>query len=369
MSDFKKLSMQRSSNNITISEYMEQHSLDKYHYSPEYQRHSAVWNTEQKSFLLDSIFKNYPMPPVFLRSKLDKDTGKTKYDVVDGKQRLETIRDFIENKFTLPENFGDDAYGSEILNGLTFTEIRGLSGPEVDHFMNNFWSYKIPIEYINILDNEEGKIVNTIFDRLNRYGEPLNDQELRNANANFYDLIKLIKSLKTPFWSERLKDAVAVNRMEDDEFISELFFTLLEKQWIDSLPSKIDDLYMKWSDQLSMIPFEEIKTTFLEITQYLSNLNIEYDRFRIKGPSHLYALWGFAKHCIETSVSLDKARSALDHFYTLRNSKDKDEAVIQYKQSMSSGTKMATKRKRRIEALVEFLERHSSGNGSVGYNE
>ncbi|OMF42996.1 DUF262 domain-containing protein [Paenibacillus amylolyticus] len=359
MSDFKTLSMQRSSNNITISEYMEQDSLDKYHYSPDYQRHGAVWNTEQKSFLLDSIFKNYPMPPVFLRSILDKTTGKTKYDVIDGKQRLETIREFIDNKFTLPENFGDDMYGSEILNGLTFAEIRSQSGPEVDHFMNNFWNYKIPIEYITILDNNESRVVNTIFDRLNRYGEPLNGQELRNANADFYDLIKLIKKLKTPFWTERLRDAVAINRMEDDEFISELFFTLLEKQWIDSIPSKIDDLYKKWSEQLSEISFNEIEESFNEITQYLQELNIEYDRFKIKGASHLYALWGFVMYCLDNSINIDIARRALEQFYTLRNSKEIEASVIQYKQSMSSGTKSASRRKRRIEALIEFLQKYS----------
>lgn len=363
-SDFKTLSMQRNSNNITISEYMEQHSLNKYHYSPAYQRHGAVWNTEQKSFLLDSIFKNYPMPPVFLRSILDKETGKTRYDVIDGKQRLETIRDFIDNKFTLPENFGDDMYGSDILNGLTFAEIRGLSSPDIDHFMNNFWNYKIPIEYITILENDEEKVVNTIFDRLNRYGEPLNDQELRNANADYYDLIKQIKKLKTPFWSERLREAVAINRMEDDEFISELFFTLLEKQWIDSVPSKIDGLYKKWSEHLSEIPFVDIEKSFMAITQYLQDLNIEYDRFKIKNSSHLYALWGFAMHCLENSINLDIARSALERFYTLRNSKDNEETVIQYKLSMSSGTKMATRRRRRIEALIDFLQKYSAGKVS-----
>jgi hypothetical protein len=353
--------MQRNSNNITISEYMEQHSLNKYHYNPAYQRHGAVWNVEQKSFLLDSIFKNYPMPPIFLRSILYKETGKTTYDVIDGKQRLETIRDFIENKFSLPENFGDDMYGSDILNGLTFSEIRSLSGTEVDHFMNNFWNYKIPIEYITILENEEEKVVNTIFDRLNRYGEPLNDQELRNANANYYDLIKQIKKLKTPFWVERLEEAVAVNRMEDDGFISELFFTLLENQWIDAIPQKIDDLYTTWSQKLDDISFDEVEKSFLSITQYLDNMNIDYERFKVKGSSHLYALWGYSKHCLESGVSIDLARSALEQFYALRNSKSDDDAVMQYKYSMSSGTKTAHRRKKRIEALVDFLGRYTDG--------
>ena len=84
-------------NKMVISEFYENDTAGKYKYDAAYQR-DKVWSEEKKSFLIDSILKNYPIPPVFLRLRINKDTGATTYDVIDGKQRLTTIRDFIEGK-------------------------------------------------------------------------------------------------------------------------------------------------------------------------------------------------------------------------------------------------------------------------------
>ncbi|OAB43506.1 hypothetical protein PGLA_08690 [Paenibacillus glacialis] len=355
------LSMTRSSNSITISEYLENHELKKYNYSPDYQRHGEVWNNEQKSFLMDSIFKNYPMPPIFLRSILDNKTGKTKYDVIDGKQRLETIRDFVDGKVSLPENFSDDIYGSSLLNGLTHSEIQELENEELDIFKSNFWNYSIPIEYITITNTSEKNVVNTIFDRLNRYGEPLNPQELRNSNANYYDLIRYIKTMKKTFWINRLEEAVSINRMEDDEFISELIFTLLEDDYIDSSPAKIDNLYKTWSDNYENINKQQVQNKFIEVTSYIEDLDIDYEGFKIKGISHLYGLWGFSKYCVEQGIDIKISRPILIDFFEQLRSKGKEGKnfhVEAYRNSMSSATRTATQRKRRVDALIKFLEKN-----------
>ena len=97
------------SNKLVISEFYENDKAGKYEYSTVYQR-EKVWSEDKKSFLIDSILKNYPIPLVFFRMKIDPDTGITKYDVIDGKQRLTTIRDFVEGKINwinIKSNFGD----------------------------------------------------------------------------------------------------------------------------------------------------------------------------------------------------------------------------------------------------------------------
>ena len=78
----------RKSTSITISNFYEQYQLKKYNMDPPYQRDMNVWDIEQKSFLIDTIFKNFPIPPIFLEQKINADTGITNYDVIDGKQRL-----------------------------------------------------------------------------------------------------------------------------------------------------------------------------------------------------------------------------------------------------------------------------------------
>lgn len=66
---------------------------------PYYQR-GLVWTQEQNLALIDSIFKEVEIGR-FLFIDLDwQGVGKHSYEVVDGKQRLSAIFDYIENKFS-----------------------------------------------------------------------------------------------------------------------------------------------------------------------------------------------------------------------------------------------------------------------------
>ena len=167
---------ERKSTSLTISEFYDHYTSNKYRFNVTYQRKSGVWSEDKKSFLIDSILKNYPVPAIFLRPCVDNDTGKTVYDVVDGKQRLEAIVDFIENKIALTTYFAEDDFiddanletASEIA-GLTFAEIKKQNKSCPD-YIKQFWTYALNIEY---LYEQKEDLVATVFDRLNRNGEPL----------------------------------------------------------------------------------------------------------------------------------------------------------------------------------------------------
>ena len=75
---------------------------------PPYQRRS-VWTPKDKRFFIDTILNNYPAPPIFLHKTLD-DNGRATYHVVDGKQRLNTIIDFANNKIRIPDDFADKSF-------------------------------------------------------------------------------------------------------------------------------------------------------------------------------------------------------------------------------------------------------------------
>src|SRR5699024_5769366 len=112
-------------------------------------------------------------------------------------------------------------------------------------YIKQFWTYSLNVEYL-YEQNEE--LVATVFDRLNRNGEPLTYQELRNAKYNDSILLKTIKTLvKDDFWHDKLARLKSV-RMEDVEFISELFFIILEDKVLDSSQKVLDELYNKYQD-------------------------------------------------------------------------------------------------------------------------
>lgn len=333
------------STSIVISEFYENEIAGKYNYDAVYQR-EKIWNLEKKRFLIDTILKNYPIPPIFLRMSIDKDTGATKYDVIDGKQRLSTIIEFINGGLKLPDDFGDGPFGNDELNGLNFKEL--------DSFMDykrRFWRYKIPIIYI---DSVEDEVIKNVFDRLNRNGEPLTPQELRNAKYCETDLYKLIDKLsKINFWKSMLKD-LEVNRMEDKEFISELLFVILENDIISYTKSELDKLYEKWSNKKFNI--DEIYNLFNEITNIIVEWNLDYDKYKISGVSHLYAIWTLAYWCIKSRVEAKEIKSTINVFYERLRNKDKSELFLEYSKSMNSATKSKTSRRRRVRALINFIK-------------
>ena len=62
---------------------------------PKYQRR-ITWNNKKRSKLIESFIMNIPVTPVFLY-----ETEFGVYQVMDGLQRISTIMDFFDNKFSL----------------------------------------------------------------------------------------------------------------------------------------------------------------------------------------------------------------------------------------------------------------------------
>lgn len=83
---------------ITISNLIDQE--ENYKLNPPYQRNS-VWQDNWKIELVQHVLDELPLAPVTLVKKIDSD-GDEKFWVLDGKQRLLSILDFIHNKFEIP---------------------------------------------------------------------------------------------------------------------------------------------------------------------------------------------------------------------------------------------------------------------------
>lgn len=134
--------------------------------SPGYQRR-ARWDRRKKSLLIESFLMNVPIPPLFL---FEKDYNQ--YEIMDGRQRLEAISEFLENKYAL--------YGMEFwpeLQGKRFSDLpgtiqRGLLRRTINAVV-------LLAETSRSDDAFDIRLI--LFRRLNTGGVRLNPQELRNA--------------------------------------------------------------------------------------------------------------------------------------------------------------------------------------------
>ncbi len=339
--------LQRESNKITIANFYEGFELEKFNFEPPYQRRS-LWSDEKKSFLIDSIIKNYPMPPIFLHQKINDDTGKTLYDVIDGKQRLTAIVDFIQNKIPITDDEDEDPSVDNPIAGCFF---RDFDGGELSDYKSRFWRYIIPVEYV---DTGDSKIIDSIFDRLNRNGEPLRGQELRHSNYYGTPLINLIEeSAKELFWKETLS-TLDHPRMQEIEFLSELVFLIIEGHELHANQKELDALYKEYADKPTT-NYSDLQKDFREISSYMESLRKSSPDMQVNGVSHLYGLFAFSHHCVKKNVESDKIIPRLNDFFALWKSKNyENPEVSKYKESMSSRTRSSGQRKKRTEALIEF---------------
>jgi hypothetical protein len=143
---------------------------------PDYQR-PAVWSTNQKRLLIDTILRNYDIPKMYWRQIGQK---PDKYEVVDGQQRLRAIWEFMNNEY----NFGKDA---EPIDDI---EIKNLTYNTLPLDLRNiFDQYNLDIMVMVNTDEEE---VREMFLRLQN-GSSLKAQERRNAmSGNMRDFVKQI---------------------------------------------------------------------------------------------------------------------------------------------------------------------------------
>src|SRR5580704_5448332 len=75
---------------------------------PEYQRIGGIWTHEKRQLLIDSIINGFDVPKLYFHEFVPPkkiDGKKYRYAIIDGKQRVMTIWDFIEGNISLSEDF------------------------------------------------------------------------------------------------------------------------------------------------------------------------------------------------------------------------------------------------------------------------
>lgn len=140
----------------------ELHSLIHSYYSfgidmnPDYQR-GYVWGQEDKELLIDSIFKNIDIGKFVLIHLSNSEWSERgySYEILDGKQRLNTIIEFYENRLQY--------------NGKYFNE---LSRKDMRIFINH------TVAVANV-DESDKKMILKYFLMLNRTGKPMSNEHLK----------------------------------------------------------------------------------------------------------------------------------------------------------------------------------------------
>lgn len=190
---------------VNLGSLIEQLENDEIDLQPDFQRVTDVWDNVKKSRLIESILLGLPLPSFYF----SEDPVSQKLSIIDGLQRICSIRDFVLEKEEPLKLEGLQFLKN--FEGLTFSQ---LERPEVKRIK----SLKITMNTLRKGTPLDVKYI--IFQRVNTAGVPLTPQEMRHA-LNQGPAAIFIKDLADmESFKKATNYSVDSKRMQDRDFVN-----------------------------------------------------------------------------------------------------------------------------------------------------
>ncbi len=253
--------------------------------APDFQRQSDIWKDKVKSRLIESVIIRIPLPAFYVDG-----TNEEQWLIVDGLQRLSTLKQFIGNKLQLT--------GLEYLkelNGKTYQELprkyqRGIEETQVTVYL--------------VAPGTPAEVKYNIFERINTGGERLTPQEIRHA-LNPGKVLKLLLDLsKSPEFTNVIPlGEPRIKRMDDREFVLGALAVMLPSDYYKNYAKdgreKFLDNAMKKINHLSDSGIERLenqfKNTMIVCQEIFGNEAFSKPKKQRKNPVNkaLFETWSF----------------------------------------------------------------------------
>lgn len=308
---------------------------------------SYVWERSRKSALIESMIIGYPIPPVFAK-RIDDGSGKrggNVYYIMDGKQRLSTVKEFLNDEFALteldPVTFFDDEIGEERtdnISGKKFSELPDA----LQNFLN---TVTFNVTYFDNLTKEEER---ELFKRLNA-GKPLSTKSRLLASCKDIDGMlnigshKLFDEMMTAKSKDNKNQVAVVMKvwcmMNQDInevcFESKVFNPLLEKTEISE------------TEKLAMI---EVFNLIVDTHAYLNENGEKKVAKKLYTETHMVSLIPYFKKAVNDGVDAEMMGNWLVEFFGV---KDGASVSTLYNEASGSGSAKSSNIVDRDDALSE----------------
>jgi len=215
---------------------------------PSFQR-GYVWTNPMASKLIESVILNVPIPPCYLSQN-----ENFELDVVDGQQRLESIRRFLDNNFML-----SSLSIAHELNGKRFFQLPSRVQRQIKTHT---------IRCVMITNKSHPDVKFDIFERLNTNTSSLNAQELRNClfRGRLNDLLRDIAERSN--WLRVLGRKNPDKRMRGEEIILRYF--AFQKLGLSSYRTPFKNWLndaARWGQQISEEQISQLSTNWEDMLE------------------------------------------------------------------------------------------------------
>lgn len=315
-----------------------------------------VWNEKQKVRLIETILMAYPMPEIYLWEQMaDPETGLQRLSIVDGQQRLSTLREFTSNEWPLRRIHLDEENREAPYANCFWKDLP----PDLRSLI-----YQYNINARRIPSNVTEADIRKMFARLNETDRSLNPQELRNATLNGEFLVAS-KELadSNVFQSLKIMKVEHLRRMGDIEFASQLL-GYERKGIVSDTPTSMNELYNEFNDN-----YPQAQGDIANIKKSLKKCLILFESEEIRSffatQNYVYTLHSLFDVCEERPIAqwIDGLRSFILAYGGLpvedNDVAEEHAALAEFRMGASSRTRSKSSRTQRLFGLKKWLAIHA----------
>lgn len=365
MSDIIKLSESIPSSNVKIIELYNKIENGRLQPHPDFQR-KLVWKKQHKYHFIETILLNYPFPEIYIASsEIDVDSLEAKEIVVDGQQRLTSIRDYIKSE-------------GDFKNQTIVSAFADLTNEQKREFLNY---------YVSVRDLKDLKIddIKEIFQRINHTEYSLNTVEKQNAQYGDGEFLLFCKQITdedeitkqdtdivlesslrkffVDFWSHtKVFDDNDNSRMLALQYVATLVTTYLEPDYFHR-NTKTLKYFAEFND--SFPKYEEVIDRFSTVIKFIYSLTLNSDSYLFRKPNLFTLIIELAKNDI-SKINIEKFRDSLNNFENISNqyfAKIKLEEIPEdyklYFEYAKQGINDKNQRLHRAKVISQLISEHS----------
>ncbi len=336
--------MKKTSNPWTMKQVVRMSEKGSLDFNYPIQRKGGQWDELQASLLIHSLAGSYPIPPILILKQDD-----TSY-VLDGKQRLTNIINFINGEFSLhmdtPSVRIEDIGEEFEIAGKKFEELPEAVQDEITGAGLSF----------NRIEEATDEEIEELFFRWNN-GTPLSSQQKARAKMGTYNAMELEEILKHEFMQEKTKFTALQRRRSDDEAaIIQSLILLSGYDYKDFVAKNL----LKYATEMKEVDLSVYYTELKEILDYLN------DAF--EGKSALFRKIHFPMMIMmaRKAISLNMGAGlfydwAEDFTKAISNKPEGAKVQTEYKEYTGAGSVKKDKIQGRLKEMDEHFEKFFEG--------
>jgi hypothetical protein len=275
--------------NPTIADIYEKIDADKLDLAPDFQR-KFVWTQDHQESFLDTILQGYPFPEIYVcQGTIDTVKMKITQKVIDGQQRLTTIKNYIEDSFEKP-----------LKSIKKFSEL-------TERERENFLSYQVVVRDIGKV---EDSLVREIFRRINLTKFKLEDIEIHNAiyDGQFIQIGKTIaKEIKLEKYG--VFHESEFTRMADLHFVLQVMSTLEVGGYYNG-DSEIEKCIAEYNDEYKNS--QTIQEIILRTFAIVEKLDLPLDSIWLRKSNFFTMIIELSKLNIDIDIDIEILKGKLE---------------------------------------------------------